>query len=96
MPDLTVETPLGVLTFDHAGGVATPSGDPPVLATWQDAVADIQYGLYGHILDPSSCFVSDLHSALVTVYGAESVAVTPDCERLIKGEIAALPPGAVT
>jgi hypothetical protein len=96
VPDLTVETPLGVLSFDHAGGVATPSGDPPVLATWQDAVADIQYGLYGHILDPSACFVSDLHAALSMVYGWESVAVSADCERRIKKEIAALPPLVVT
>jgi len=96
VPGLTVQTALGVLSFDHSDGVATPLGDPPALATWQDAMDAGQYGLYGHIFDPADCFVSDLHAALVAVYGAESVALSPDYQRRIKSEIVTPQPGMVT
>lgn len=96
MTGITVLTPIGVLSFDHSERVATPSGDPAALATWQDAMDAGQYGLYGHIFDPADCFVSDLHAALLTVYGAESVAASPEYKERIKREIVIPKPGMVT
>jgi hypothetical protein len=93
---ITVLTPIGVLSFDHSEMVATPSGDPAALATWQDAMDAGQYGLYGHIFDPSACLVSDLHAVLVSVYGPESVAASPQYQERIKGEVVELGPGMVT
>ena len=96
MEQINVTTQFGNAVFVHSKDkVLSMRGPDAALAQWNAANDSIIYGTYGHIFNPNNCLFGDLCTALLSVFGRDSLMLTDNQKAMLEQEAASIPADAI-
>lgn len=70
-------------------------GPDQALKQWNMANENILYGAFGHIFYPNRCLLGDLCTALRSVFGRDSVALSDEQKSILQKEVESIPSDAI-